>query len=76
VQIYRSTRDHAENFGSASEIVDWLERHLSNRRPNKEAAARLKELAKRHKSPELAEGLDGTSRKEQIDAIIREMFRE
>ena len=56
--------------------MDWLERHLSNRRPNKEAAARLKELAKRHKSPELAEGLDGTSRKEQIDAIVREMFRE
>ena len=25
----------AENFGSPREMVDWLEPHLSNRRPNK-----------------------------------------
>ena len=29
----------AEGLGSPPEMVDWLERHLSNRRPNKEAAA-------------------------------------
>lgn len=66
----------AENFGSPGEIVDWLEPHLSNRRPNKEAAALLRKLAKIHDNPQLAEGLDGTWRREQIAAIIRELFRQ
>jgi len=35
----------AENFGSPREIVDWLEPHLVNRRPNKQAAAFLRKLA-------------------------------
>jgi hypothetical protein len=64
----------AENFGSPREVVDWLEPYLSNQRPNKEAAAMLKKLAKRHNNPELAEGLDGTWRREQIAAIIRDIF--
>ena len=46
----------AEGLGTQVEIVDWLESHLSNRRPNKRAAARLRTLAKAHNSPELAEG--------------------
>jgi hypothetical protein len=46
----------AETFGSPCEIVDWLERHLSNRPANKQAAAFLKKLAKTHDNPELAEG--------------------
>ncbi len=29
----------AENFSSPREMVDWLERHLSNQRPTREAAA-------------------------------------
>jgi hypothetical protein len=66
----------AENFGSPSEVVDWLEPHLSNRRPNKQAAALLRKLAKTQNNPRLAEGLDGTWRREQIAAIVREMFRE
>ena len=66
----------AENFGSPKEIVDWLELHLSNRRPTKEAAAFLKKLAQSHNAPELAEGLEGTWRREQIAAIVREIFRE
>jgi Phosphopantetheine attachment site len=66
----------AENFVSPREIVDWLDSHLSNRRPNKEAASLLKKLAKRHKSPKLAEGLEGTWRREQIAAIVREIFHE
>jgi hypothetical protein len=64
----------AENFGSPQEMVDWLELHLSNRRPNKEAAALLRKLAKAHNNPELAEGLEGTWRREQIAAIVREIF--
>ncbi len=66
----------AENFGSPREMADWLERHLSYRRPNKEAAAILRKLAKAHNNPELAEGLDGTWRREQIAAIVREIFRQ
>jgi hypothetical protein len=66
----------AENFGSPREMVDWLELHLSNQRPTKEAAALLKRLAKAHNNPELAEGLEGTWRREQIAAIVREMFRQ
>jgi hypothetical protein len=65
-----------ESFGSPREMVDWLQRHLSNRRPNKEAAAVLRRLAKAHNNPELAEGLEGTWRREQIAAIVREIFRE
>jgi len=42
--------------------VDWLELYLSNQRPNKEAAALLRKLAKDYNKPELAEGLEGTWR--------------
>jgi hypothetical protein len=66
----------AENFGSPREMVDWLELHLSNQRPTKEAAALLRKLAKDHNKPELAEGLEGTWRREQIAAIVREIFRQ
>jgi len=65
-----------ENFSSPREIVDWLEAHLSNQRPNKEAATFLRKLAKRYDNPELAEGLTGTWRRDQIAAVIREIFRE
>ena len=58
------------------EIVDWIESQLSNRRPNSHAAAFLRELAKTHNNPELAEGLKGRWRREQIAAIVREIFRE
>jgi Phosphopantetheine attachment site len=64
----------AENFGSPREMADWLERGLSNRRPNKEAAAVLRRLAKSHNTPELAHGLEGTWRRDQIAAIVREIF--
>ena len=66
----------AENFGSPLEIVDWLELHLSNQRPNHAAAVLLRKLAKAQKNPELAEGLEGTWRREQIAAIVREIFRQ
>ena len=68
--------NEAEQFGGPREIVDWLELHLSNQRPNKQAAALLRKLARDHSNPELAEGLEGTWRREQIAAIIREIFRQ
>ena len=64
----------SKDFGSPQEMVDWLELHLSNQRPSKEAAALLRKLAKEHNKPELAEGLEGTWRREQIEAIVREIF--
>ena len=68
--------DDAETFGSPREMVDWLELHLSNQRPNKQAAALLRKLAKAHDNPQLAEGLEGTWRREQIAAVVRELFRQ
>jgi hypothetical protein len=66
----------AENFGSPREMADRLELHLSNQRPNKQAAALLRKLAKAHDNPQLAEGLEGTWRREQIAAVVRELFRQ
>lgn len=62
-------------FGNPSEAVDWLERSLSNQRPNKAAKALLRKIAKEQQRPELAEGLEGTWRREQIAAVVREMLR-
>jgi hypothetical protein len=64
----------APHFGGPREMVDWLESHLSNRRPNKQSAALLRRLAENQGSPGLAERLDGTWRREQIAAVIREIF--
>ena len=66
----------AEHFGSPREIVDWLELHVSNQRPHERAAAFLRKLAQTQNNPALAEDLEGTWRREQIAAIIREVFRE
>jgi hypothetical protein len=38
--------DESGDVGSPQEMVDWLELYLSNQRPNKEAAALLRKLAK------------------------------
>ena len=62
-------------FESKAEMVDRLEPVLSNQRPNKAAAAWLKRIAKDRQQPELAEGSEGTWRREQIAAIVREIFR-
>jgi hypothetical protein len=63
-------------FESLAEIVDRLEVVLSNRRPNKEAAALLRRIARDRQQPELAERLEGPWRREQIAAIVREWFRD
>ncbi|HST12547.1 MAG TPA: hypothetical protein VLL05_19385 [Terriglobales bacterium] len=65
----------AGSFGNPRGILDWFEARLSNQRPNKVARALLRKLAHDQQSPELAEGLDGTWRREQIAAIVREIFR-
>ncbi len=67
--------DDFEHFDSPSEMVDRLELLLSNQRPNKAAKALLRKLAKEQQRAELAEGLEGTWRREQIAAIVREMLR-
>jgi hypothetical protein len=67
--------DDAEHLGNPREMVDLLDRQLSNQRPNKQAAAFLRKLAKNQQRPELAEGLEGTWRREQIAAIVREMLK-
>lgn len=43
--------DEAERGGSPSEIVDRLERRLSNQRPNQQASAMLRKLAKEQQRP-------------------------
>jgi len=58
-----------------SEIVDWLEIALSKQRPNKAAQRSLRKLAIEQRRPELAEGLDGFWRREQVAAIVHEIFR-
>jgi len=43
------TSNVTASLSGLKEMVDWLEPHLSNRRPNKQAAAFLKKLAKDHR---------------------------
>ena len=64
----------AERF-EGREIVDWLEAQLSNRRPNNAAREALRELARDQQLPELTEDLDGPWRREQIAAMVRQIFR-
>jgi hypothetical protein len=65
----------SETFGSPSEIVDWLEGSLLNQRPNKAAQRFLRRLALEQQRPELAQELDGLWRREQIQAIVQEVWR-
>ena len=66
--------NEAEQSGSPPEMVDMLEHKLSNLRPTKRAAELLRGIAKSRDNPKLAEGLDTTWRREQIAAIVRELF--
>jgi hypothetical protein len=67
--------DDLGRLENPSEVVDRLEPLLSNQRPNNAAKALLRKLARDQQRPELAEGLEGTWRREQIAAIVREMLR-
>jgi acyl carrier protein len=65
----------AEGFDNSREIVHWLEARLSNQRPNKAARTLLRKLAEDQLWPELSEALDENWRREQIEALVREIFR-
>ena len=67
---------NTKHFGSADEITSWLEVSLSDRRPNKHAIALLNKLAKSKDNPGLTKDLDDTWRREQIAAIINDLFHQ
>jgi hypothetical protein len=56
------------------ELVDYFVLHLRGWGPNRAAADFLKKLAKNHNRPTLAEGLHDSWRRDQISAVIREIF--
>jgi hypothetical protein len=61
-------------MASSREIVDWFEMRLRGWGPNTAAALLLKKLARWHNNPKLAEGLHDSWRREQIAAIVDEIF--
>jgi hypothetical protein len=61
-------------FDNPPELVDYLVSHLRGWGPKPFAADFLKKLAETHNTPELAQGLHDSWRREQISAIIQEIF--
>jgi hypothetical protein len=64
----------AETWASLQELVDWFELRLVGWGPNSEAARFLRKMAHSQNNPRLAEGLHAEWRREQIEAVIREIF--
>jgi hypothetical protein len=56
------------------EVVEYFVLHLKGWGPNPVAADFLKQLATKHDSPALAQGLHDGWRREQISAVIQEIF--
>ena len=56
------------------EVVDYFVLHLKGWGPNPTGANFLKQLATKHNSPALAQGLHDSWRREQISAVIQEIF--
>ena len=56
------------------EVVDHFSMELKGWGPSPAAADFLKELAKKYDSPALARGLHASWRRDQISAVIREIF--
>jgi hypothetical protein len=56
------------------ELVDHFVLQLKGWGPNRIAADFLNRLAKKHDSPELAQGLHDSWRREQVSAVIQEIF--
>jgi hypothetical protein len=56
------------------EVVDYFVLHLKGWGPNAVASDFLKQLATKHNSPALAQGLHDSWRREQISAVIQEIF--
>jgi hypothetical protein len=59
---------------SPREMVDYFILHLKGWGPNPFAADFLKQLATKHDSPSLAEGLHDSWRREQISAVLQDIF--
>jgi hypothetical protein len=67
--------DDAKHLASPLGIQEWLVQHLSNQRPTQDAAELLRMLAESQQRPELAEGLGGSWQREQISALVWDIFR-
>ena len=75
VELFEVGLPHdAEAWASVHNLVDWFELRLVGWGPNSEAARFLKKIAHSHNNPRLAEGLHAEWRREQIEAVIREIF--
>ena len=61
-------------FDNPHEIVDYLVLQLRGWGPNHFASDFLKQLATKRNSPRLAQGLHDSWRREQIAAVIQEIF--
>ena len=61
-------------FDNPREIVNYLALQLSGWGPNRVAADFLKQLATKRNSPALAQGLHNSWRRDQISAVVEEIF--
>jgi hypothetical protein len=61
-------------FENPGELVNYLALQLKGWGPNPVAADFLQRLARKRNRPALAEGLHDSWRKEQISAVIQEVF--
>ena len=62
-------------FDNPREIVNYLVTQLKGWGPNTAAADFLKKLSKTHNNPRLAQGLHDIWRREQISAVVQEIFQ-
>lgn len=67
--------DAAHAVKTRDDTAHWRVTHLSDQRPNRQAAAILKRLAQSWQNPELARDLNGPWRREQVLAILSEMLK-
>jgi len=66
--------DVAERCRSPHDMVNALEQHLSKQPLTQKAADLLRCLAKSQNDPRLADRLNGVWRRDQIAAIVHELF--
>ncbi|HLW53288.1 MAG TPA: hypothetical protein VKW06_10635 [Candidatus Angelobacter sp.] len=66
--------DDPEIVVSFQKYVDWLELRLIGWGPNSEAVRFLKNIANSQDNAQLAQGLHGEWRREQIEAVLREIL--
>jgi hypothetical protein len=73
LEIEISDQD-AERFSNLRTTVDTLEYRLRTMRPSLKSANLLRNLAKSQNNPKLGEGLEDRWRREQIEAVVRELI--